>query len=163
QWRAEAVADLGRAVRRDHRLGRGLAGRRAGPDSHPPALDMVAGAAAAGAWLVQAGGGDPRPPVPAAGQPRRGPRAPWGGPAAPGLRGVTGITIATGGDNLAAYPPVFATISTSAAAITLAVFAVGVAVWCLVGAWLVSHHRVTDGLPRWGHWIIPAVYILIGV
>jgi len=83
--------------------------------------------------------------------------------AARGLLGVTGITIANGGDNLAAYTPVFATISTSAAAITLAVFAVGVAVWCLVGAWLVSHHRVTDGLPRWGHWIIPAVYILIGV
>jgi len=83
--------------------------------------------------------------------------------AARGLLGVTGITIANGGDNLAAYTPVFATISTSAAAITLAVFAVGVAVWCLVGAWLVSHHRVTDGLSRWGHWIIPAVYILIGV
>ena len=83
--------------------------------------------------------------------------------AAHGLPGVIGITIANGGDNLAAYTPVFATISTSAAAITLAVFAVGVSVWCLAGSWLVSHHRVTDGLLRWGHWIIPAVYILIGL
>jgi cadmium resistance protein CadD (predicted permease) len=83
--------------------------------------------------------------------------------AARGLPGVTGITIANGGDNLAAYTPVFATISTGAAAITLAVFAVGVAIWCLAGSWLVSHHRVTSGLRRWGHWIIPAVYILISL
>jgi cadmium resistance protein CadD (predicted permease) len=82
--------------------------------------------------------------------------------AARGLPGVTGITIANGGDNLAAYTPVFATISTGAAVITLAVFAAGVAVWCLAGSWLVSHHRITSGLRRRGHWIIPAVYILIG-
>jgi len=80
-----------------------------------------------------------------------------------GLPGVTGITIANGGDNLAAYTPVFATISTGASAITLAVFAAGIAVWCLAGSWLVSHHRITSGLRRWGHWIIPAVYILIGL
>jgi len=83
--------------------------------------------------------------------------------AARGLPGVAGITIANGGDNLAAYTPVFATISTGATAVTLAVFAVGVAVWCLAGSWLVAHHRVPSGLRRWGHWIIPAVYILIGL
>jgi cadmium resistance protein CadD (predicted permease) len=43
------------------------------------------------------------------------------------------------------------------------VFAVGVAVWCLIGSWLVSHHRATEVLERWGHWIIPVVYILIGL
>jgi len=84
--------------------------------------------------------------------------------AAPGgLSGVAGLTIANGGDNLAAYTPVFATITAAAAAITIAVFAVGVAVWCLIGSWLVSHHRATEVLERWGHWIIPVVYILIGL
>jgi cadmium resistance protein CadD (predicted permease) len=82
---------------------------------------------------------------------------------ATGLPGVTGITIANGGDNLAAYTPVFATISGGAIAVTLAVFAAGVAVWCLAGSWLVSHHRVTAAIRRWGHWIIPAVYLLIGL
>jgi cadmium resistance protein CadD (predicted permease) len=52
---------------------------------------------------------------------------------------VAGLTIANGGDNLAAYTPVFATITAGAAAITIAVFAVGVAVWCLIGSWLVPH------------------------
>jgi cadmium resistance protein CadD (predicted permease) len=83
--------------------------------------------------------------------------------AAKGLPGVIGITVANGGDNLAAYTPGFATISRSATAVTLAVFAAGVAVWCLAGSWLVSHHRVTEVIRSWGHWIIPAVYILIGL
>ena len=80
-----------------------------------------------------------------------------------GLTGVTGLTIANGGDNLAAYTPVFATITAGAAAVTVAVFAAGVAVWCLAGAWVVSQHRLTEALHRWGHWVIPAVYILIGL
>jgi cadmium resistance protein CadD (predicted permease) len=83
--------------------------------------------------------------------------------AARGLTGVTGLTIANGGDNLAAYTPVFATVTAGTAAVTVAVFAAGVAVWCLAGAWLVSHHRITEALHRWGQWIIPAVYILIGL
>jgi len=83
--------------------------------------------------------------------------------AAKGLPGVIGITIANGGDNLAAYTPVFATISRGAVAVTIAVFAAGVAIWCLAGFWLVSHHKVTQAIRGWGHWIIPAVYILIGL
>jgi cadmium resistance protein CadD (predicted permease) len=80
-----------------------------------------------------------------------------------GLIGVVALTVSNGGDNLAAYTPVFATISAGATAVTIAVFAAGVAVWCLAGAWLVSHHRIIEVLHGWGHWIIPAVYILIGL
>jgi cadmium resistance protein CadD (predicted permease) len=84
--------------------------------------------------------------------------------AAPGgLAGVAGLTIANGGDNLAAYTPVFATVSVGAAAVTIGVFAAGVAVWCLAGSWLVSHHRVTEVLQCRGYWIIPVAYILIGL
>ncbi|HMD91945.1 MAG TPA: cadmium resistance transporter [Trebonia sp.] len=92
---------------------------------------------------------------------RRGERPP--APAPGGLPGVAGLTVANGGDNVAAYTPVFATISAAATAVTIAVFAACVAVWCLTGAWLVSHHRVTEALQRYGHWIIPVVYILIGL
>src|SRR5262249_2533486 len=92
---------------------------------------------------------------------RRGGHPPAAAPG--GLPGVVGLTIAKGGDNLAAYTPVFATMTAGAVAVTIAVFAVGVAVWCLIGSWLVSHHRATEVLERWGHWIIPVVYILIGL
>lgn len=45
---------------------------------------------------------------------------------------------------------------------TIAVFATLLAIWCLAGARLVSHHRVTMVIERWGH-CIPAVYIIIGL
>ena len=92
---------------------------------------------------------------------RRGERPP--APAPGGLPGVAGLIVANGGDNVAAYAPVFATMGAAAAAVTIAVFAVGIAIWCLAGSWLVSHHRVTRTLERWGHWIIPVIYILIGL
>jgi cadmium resistance protein CadD (predicted permease) len=82
---------------------------------------------------------------------------------ATGLTGVMGVTIANGGDNIAAYTPVFRTISTADTFLTVAVFTVLVAVWCLAGTWLVSHHRVTRLIQRWGHWIVPAVFIGIGL
>ena len=83
--------------------------------------------------------------------------------AAKGLPGVAGITVANGGDNLAAYTTVFATLSPAATALTIAVFAACVALWCAAGSLLVSHRQVTQVIERWGHWIIPAVYILIGL
>jgi len=92
---------------------------------------------------------------------RRGERPP--APAPGGILGVTGLIVANGGDNVAAYAPVFAAISAAAAVVTIAVFAAGVAIWCLAASWLVSHHRVTQTLQRWGHWIVPVIYILIGL
>jgi cadmium resistance protein CadD (predicted permease) len=82
---------------------------------------------------------------------------------ATGLPGVMGVTIANGGDNIAAYIPVFRTISIGGFALTMAVFTVGVALWCLCGSWLVSHRAITKVIERWGHWIVPAVFILIGL
>lgn len=82
---------------------------------------------------------------------------------AKGLVGVVALTVANGGDNIAAYTPVFRTLSAVEIAVTLGVFAIGVAVWCLFGTWLVSHRRITQVIQRWGHWIVPAVFILIGL
>jgi cadmium resistance transport/sequestration family protein len=82
---------------------------------------------------------------------------------ATGLTGVIGVTVANGGDNIAAYIPVFRTISGTGIAVTLAVFVIGVALWCLAGFWFVSHHKITQVVERWGQWIVPAVYILIGL
>ncbi|MDL9978444.1 cadmium resistance transporter [Microbacterium sp. ASV49] len=83
--------------------------------------------------------------------------------AAHGILGVVGLTLANGGDNLAAYTPVFHTLSPAEFTITMGVFAVGVAVWCTLGRIVVSHRRVTAALQSWGRWIIPAVYIAIGL
>jgi cadmium resistance protein CadD (predicted permease) len=80
-----------------------------------------------------------------------------------GVAGVATLTVVDGSDNLAAYTPVFATADAGRVALTLAVFVVGVAVWCVAGALLTRHHRITDTLARYGRWILPAAFILIGL
>jgi cadmium resistance protein CadD (predicted permease) len=84
-------------------------------------------------------------------------------PSAGGVLGVAMLTISNGGDNLAAYTPFFATTGTAQAVVTLVVFAVCVALWCLAGTLLTRQQRVTETISRYGHWILPAVFILIGV
>lgn len=92
---------------------------------------------------------------------RRGeqPRSPSVG----GLAGVAALAIVNGADNLAAYTPFFATAGTAQVTVTLAVFAVGVAVWCLAGSLLTRHARVTSFVGRYGHWILPVALILISL
>lgn len=89
----------------------------------------------------------------------RQPRAPSAG----GAFGVAVLTIANGGDNLAAYTPFFAATGTAQAMVTLAVFAGCIALWCGGGALLTSHPRVIRVFARYGHWILPMAYILIGL
>ncbi|SCL27593.1 cadmium resistance transporter (or sequestration) family protein [Micromonospora rhizosphaerae] len=81
---------------------------------------------------------------------------------ATGLLSVAGVTIANGADNISVYTPVFRTIGLTNSLITVAVFAVGVAVWCLAGSWLGSHRKVIEVVQRFGHWIVPAVFMVIG-
>ena len=126
--------------------------------------------------------GEPPTPPLAAGQPSgtglsgmAGPSGVGGLPAVPGLSnrgrlawmaGVVGVgtlTVVDGADNLAAYTPVFATADAGRIAVTLVVFAVGVAVWCAAGGLLTRHHRITDTLQRYGRWVLPAAFILIGL
>ena len=126
-------------------------------------------------------GGQPIPSS-AAGQPNRtglsgvaGPSGVAGLPVVPGLSnlrwlawmaGVVGVgtlTVVDGADDLAAYTPVFATADAARITVTVVVFAVGVAVWCAVGSLLTRHHRITDTLQRYGRWILPIAFILIGL
>jgi cadmium resistance protein CadD (predicted permease) len=91
--------------------------------------------------------GDDEPPSPAV---------------ATGLVSVIGVTMANGADNISVYTPMFRTIGLSNSLVTVAVFAVGVAVWCLAASWLGSHMKVIAVVQRYGHWIVPGVFMLIG-
>lgn len=79
-----------------------------------------------------------------------------------GLAGVTGLTIVNGGDDLAAYIPVFRASGTAATAVMVAVFMAGVGVYCLAGRWFAGHRAVVQAVQRWGQWVVPAVFILLG-
>lgn len=84
-------------------------------------------------------------------------------PVATGWLAVAGITIANGADNIAVYTPLFRTIGVANALVTIAVFAVGVAALCAAGSRLGSHRRVIDLVARAGHWLVPAVFVALGV
>jgi cadmium resistance protein CadD (predicted permease) len=86
-----------------------------------------------------------------------------GAPAiATGLMSVIGVTFANGGDNISVYTPAFL-MGLGDAVLTIAVFAIGTALWCLAGFLLISHKRLVQVLERFGRWIVPAVFILLGV
>ncbi|MFE9693968.1 cadmium resistance transporter [Micromonospora sp. NPDC005806] len=79
------------------------------------------------------------------------------------LLGVAGVTIANGADNIAVYVPVFRSLGPAAGLVWLVVFAALVAVWCTVAALLGGHPRVVGLVGRAGHWLVPAVFVAIGV
>jgi cadmium resistance protein CadD (predicted permease) len=81
---------------------------------------------------------------------------------AAGLASVVGVTVANGADNISIYTPVFRTIGSTNSLIMVAVFAVLVAVWCAAGSGLGSNRKVVAVVQRWGHWIVPAVFMIIG-
>jgi cadmium resistance transport/sequestration family protein len=79
-----------------------------------------------------------------------------------GLLAVAGITIANGADNISLYTPVFRTMNPADTALTIGVFLVLVAVWCIVGRMVGTNRRVTELLERVEHWLVPAVFIGLG-
>jgi cadmium resistance transport/sequestration family protein len=83
-------------------------------------------------------------------------------PMAAGVLSVAGITIANGADNIAVYTPLFRTLGVADSVVVVAVFAVLVAAWCAAASWLGSHRAIVAAVGRWGHWIVPAVFITIG-
>ncbi len=80
-----------------------------------------------------------------------------------GLLGVAGITIANGGDNIAIYTPVFRTMSTTDALVTIVVFLVLLAGWCLLARAIGTNEMVTEALEKVEHWLVPVVFIGLGV
>ena len=76
---------------------------------------------------------------------------------------VAALTVANGADNLAVYIPVFRTIGPAQSALTIAVFAVLVGLWLALASWLGGHRRVVDLVERSGRWLVPAVFIAVGM
>ncbi|MET8158767.1 cadmium resistance transporter [Sphaerisporangium sp. NPDC005289] len=79
-----------------------------------------------------------------------------------GAFSVAGVTIANGADNLSVYTPMFRTIGLTASLVTIAAFAVLIAVWCAAGYWLGSHKKIIAFVERFGHWLVPLVFVAIG-
>ncbi|WP_436499657.1 cadmium resistance transporter [Actinokineospora sp. HUAS TT18] len=80
----------------------------------------------------------------------------------PGIMQVAAVTLANGGDNIGVYVPVFAVAGTGGMVVFVAVFLVGVAVWCMAGRFFATRPVIAKALSRWGHILLPVVLIGIG-
>jgi cadmium resistance protein CadD (predicted permease) len=84
-----------------------------------------------------------------------------GQPTAVGILQVAAVTVVNGGDNIAAYTPIFATQGSGDMIATLAIFAVLTLVWCFAALGLVRHTALGKPLRRYGRVLLP--FILIGL
>lgn len=93
----------------------------------------------------------------------RGEEEEEGAISAVGLLSVAGITIANGADNIAIYTPIFRTMAPQDTVVTIIVFLILVAVWCALGRVVGTHPKVTETLEKIEHWLVPAVFIGLGL
>ncbi len=80
-----------------------------------------------------------------------------------GAFAVAAVTLASGGDNIAVYTPVFAVRPIGEILAIGCVFAVMVGLWIGAAHWLIRHPTLGAPVRRYGHRALPLVLIAIGV
>jgi cadmium resistance protein CadD (predicted permease) len=78
------------------------------------------------------------------------------------LASIALLTLSNGADNISVYMPFFVMYRANLWLI-LIVYAMLVAIWCCVGRWLGSHSVILRSVERWGHWIVPTVFVGLGI
>ena len=76
---------------------------------------------------------------------------------------VAAITFANGADNISVFTPLFRSLHATGAVLAAGLFLVLVGVWCAVGALLGSHRVLVAVLGRISHWLVPVLFIAVGV
>ncbi|MUL79738.1 cadmium resistance transporter [Mycolicibacterium sp. CBMA 226] len=79
------------------------------------------------------------------------------------VTGIAAVTFANGADNIGVFTPLLRTLPVTAAIGTCIGFLLLVGVWCTLGALLGTHRTVVAILGRVSHWLVPVVFIVIGV
>lgn len=79
------------------------------------------------------------------------------------LWAIAALSIANGSDDLSVYAPVLRTNDFGDDVLIVAVFLGCVAIWCVLAWWLGTRRRVLTTLKRFGHWLVPLVFIAIGL
>jgi cadmium resistance protein CadD (predicted permease) len=83
--------------------------------------------------------------------------------ASTGMLDVATVTFVNGADNIGIYTPLFAISDAPRVVVLVAVLYVLLAAWC-VGGYLIHRQKaVAYTLQRWGHWIVPAILIALGI
>jgi cadmium resistance protein CadD (predicted permease) len=98
-----------------------------------------------GLWRLRGSDEDTRPPI-----------------ASTATRIAT-ITFANGADNISVFTPLFRSLHATGSAVATAMFLTLVGGWCALGALLGSHRALVAAISRISHWLVPVVFIAIGV
>lgn len=77
--------------------------------------------------------------------------------------GVAAVTIASGGDNLGVYLPLFANWPWRNCAVLILVFLIMTAAWCFFAHWLAHHRSLRAPVAKWGAWLFPVVLLILGL
>jgi cadmium resistance protein CadD (predicted permease) len=122
------------------------AGLRIVPDRWVGLLGLVPiGFGVWGLWRLRGGDEESRPPL------------------AGTLGRVATVTFANGADNIGVFTPLFRSLHLAGSLVATGLFLVLIGVWCGVGALLGSHRGLVAALGRIGHWLVPVVFIGVGV
>jgi cadmium resistance protein CadD (predicted permease) len=78
------------------------------------------------------------------------------------LTSIALITLSNGADNVSVYVPFFH-LNYRHLWLILISYAVLVAIWCVVARWLGHHPMIRHTVDRVGHWLVPFVFIGLGV
>jgi cadmium resistance transport/sequestration family protein len=76
---------------------------------------------------------------------------------------VAGVTFANGADNIGVYTPLFASSDATGLTLTLLTFYVLLAIWCFLGRVIALHPVVGRVLSRYGHIVVPFVFVGLGI
>jgi len=98
-----------------------------------------------GLWRLRGNGADSRPQL------------------ATSATRIATITFANGADNIGVFTPLFRDLHTAGALLATALFLILLGVLCGLGALLGSHRTIVAVLGRISHWLVPVVFIAVGV
>jgi cadmium resistance protein CadD (predicted permease) len=84
-------------------------------------------------------------------------------PLASTVTGIATITFANGADTISVFTPLFRTLHAAGSLLAAALFLALIALWCATGALLGSHRAVVAALGRITHWLVPTVFIAVGL
>ena len=73
------------------------------------------------------------------------------------------VTFANGGDNIGIYIPLFASMSLVDILVTVIIFMLLVALWCIIGLKLAEHPFVQINIEKYKHIFVPIVFIGLGI
>lgn len=76
---------------------------------------------------------------------------------------IATMTFANGADNISVFTPLFRSLHAAGSVLATILFLILVGVWCALGALLGSHRAMVATLGRISHWLVPVVFIAVGM